>query len=193
MGDYLQVWNGAEREVVPLTGPRLALGRDTGNDVVIDDKTSSKLHAIVELLGTTWTVRDLASRNGTFVNGERLWGERALRPGDEVRIGSVRFIFQSDTAFEGTETETTAAAPRLTSRERDVLVSLCRPVLAGNLFTDPATVKEIAAELVVSDTAVKQHLNNLYEKFGVFGERRRVELANQAVRSGAVTLADLAG
>ena len=46
--------------------------------------------------------------------------------------------------------------PELTRRERDVLVALCRPALGEGVFTEPATVREIAAELVVTDAAVKQ-------------------------------------
>jgi pSer/pThr/pTyr-binding forkhead associated (FHA) protein len=188
----LQIWDGTTQQVVELKDTaRVAIGRDAGNHVVIDDATSSSLHAVLERVGAAWTVRDVASRNGTFVNGERLWGERALRPGDEIRIGLYRLLFRSDARSRATEVETSDRPPRLTNRERDVLVALCRPVLAGNLFTDPATVREIAAELVVSDTAVKQHLANLFDKFQVAGERRRVELANRAVRSGAVSLADL--
>jgi ATP/maltotriose-dependent transcriptional regulator MalT len=79
--------------------------------------------------------------------------------------------------------------PPLTRRERDVLEALCRPVLSGSPFTEPASIREIAAELVVSDAAVKQHLLRLYDKFGIpdDGRRRRVELANAVVRSGVLT------
>ena len=82
--------------------------------------------------------------------------------------------------------------PVLTRRERDVLVALCQPLLAGDPFTEPASIREIAAELVVSDAAVKQHLANLFVKFGIVdGERRRVRLANAALSTGAVSLGDL--
>jgi DNA-binding NarL/FixJ family response regulator len=93
----------------------------------------------------------------------------------------------------GHRTETTDPVPELTRRERDVLVQLCRPVLAGDVFTEPASSREIAEALVVTEAAVKQHLLNLYVKFGIHGdgERRRVRLANDAVHRGAVTIADL--
>ena len=53
-----------------------------------------------------------------------------------------------------------------------MLVALCRPALDGDLFTEPASVREIAAALVVTDAAVKQHLGNLYYKFGIGRDRR---------------------
>ena len=84
-------------------------------------------------------------------------------------------------------------APELTRRERDVLTALCRPLLDDELFTGPASVREIAAALVVSDAAVKQHLLHLYDKFEIreAGSKRRVELAREAIRCGAVSLQDL--
>jgi len=93
----------------------------------------------------------------------------------------------------GAETAAIASPPPLTPRERDVLVALCRPLLTGDAFTEPASTRAIAAELVVSEAAVKQHLSRLYDKFDVStrDERRRVQLANAAVARGAVRVADL--
>jgi hypothetical protein len=83
-------------------------------------------------------------------------------------------------------------APDLTRRERDTLVALCRPLLAADTFTEPASVREIAAELVVTEAAVKQHLSNLYSKFEIAKEaRRRLLLANEAIRAGAISASDL--
>jgi DNA-binding CsgD family transcriptional regulator len=75
-------------------------------------------------------------------------------------------------------------APELTRRERDVLVSLCRPLHGDDVVAQPASVKEIAGELVVTEAAVKQHLLHLYDKLGIRkgGERRRVALAREAIR-----------
>ena len=83
--------------------------------------------------------------------------------------------------------------PALTARERDVFIHLCRPLQTNQLFTEPASSREIAAALVVTEAAVKQHLLRLYEKFGIDGDgdRRRVRLANDAMARLAVTLADL--
>ena len=74
-----------------------------------------------------------------------------------------------------------------------MLLALCRPLLAGDAFTEPASIRAIAAELVVSEAAVKQPLARLYVRFEVDPrlERRRVGLANAAVTRGAVKLADL--
>src|SRR5205085_3985988 len=105
---------------------------------------------------------------------------------DEVRIGRTRLLFRNSTDVGHSATESDVDAPPLTPRERDVLVVLCRPLLARDLFTEPASIKEVAADLVVSEAAVKQHLMNLYAKFEV-GEdlsHRRTRLANEAIRRG---------
>ncbi|MBV8941878.1 MAG: hypothetical protein JO321_15520 [Solirubrobacterales bacterium] len=83
--------------------------------------------------------------------------------------------------------------PEITARERDVLFALCRPAASSELFVEPASVREIAAGLAVSEAAVKQHLLNLYEKFGIGdgGERRRVALARAVIRNGVVAVGEL--
>ena len=78
------------------------------------------------------------------------------------------------------------------SASKSLAWALCRPLLTGDAFTEPASIRTIAEELVVSEAAVKQHLSRLYGKFDVAqGERRRVQLANAAVARGAVKLGDL--
>jgi DNA-binding CsgD family transcriptional regulator len=81
----------------------------------------------------------------------------------------------------------------ITPRERDVLLALCRPAARHELFVEPASVREMAQSLSVTEAAVKQHLLNLYEKFGICegDERRRVALAREALRTGVIGLADL--
>jgi DNA-binding CsgD family transcriptional regulator len=81
----------------------------------------------------------------------------------------------------------------ITPREREVLLELCRPAATRELFVEPASVREIARALAVTEAAVKQHLLNLYDKFGIGDrqERRRVALAREALRSGVIALPDL--
>src|SRR5262245_1576187 len=82
--------------------------------------------------------------------------------------------------------------PDLTPRERDVLTALCQPALQGEIFTEPATVRQLAEALVVTEAAIKQHLMHLYDKFEIpeTGERRRVQLAREAMRLGVVVLGE---
>lgn len=199
MSSHLEVWKPSGRELVPLGGDRVTLGKAASNVVALEhDETVSRLHAVLENLGHAWSLRDLGSRNGTFLNGEKITAERVLRSGDEVRVGKSRLIFWEVRASGDALDEETVSAqpserpPRLTPREVDVLMVLCRPLVSDDPFPEPASVRGMAAELVVSEAAVKQHLQNLYDKFAIPAEGdRRVRLANEALRRGAVTIAQL--
>jgi DNA-binding transcriptional ArsR family regulator len=193
MPAYLEIWRAEGPVLALLESDRCTLGHGESNDVVLSDRLASRLHAVLERYAAGWCIRDLNSRNGTFVNGERVFGERTLHAGDELRVGQTRLVFKSEGPRPTeTVTETDVGPPELTRREREVLLALCRPLVGGDAFTQPAAIKEIAEALVVSEDAVKQHLSRLYDKFGVYeGSPRRVRLANEALRRGAVTFADL--
>src|SRR5438094_1070621 len=81
---------------------------------------------------------------------------------------------------------------RLTRREREVLVELCRPILERASFHEPAPTRDIARTLFVTETAVKQHLLRMYEKLDVpeSGNRRRA-LANAALEQGIIEATEL--
>jgi len=192
---YLEAMRASGPQVLPLTGDRIVVGK--GTDVQLDltsDAAVSRLHAVVERVGSGWCIRDLGSRNGTFVNGERILGERALRTGDEIRVGQTRLLYRArGSSPDIPSTAAAQPAPDLTRRERHVLIALCRPVLGGDLLTEPASVRAIAAELVLTESAVKKHLANLFDKFELYddSERRRGRLASDAIRRGAISLSDL--
>ena len=199
MSSHLEVWKPSGRELVALTGPRVTLGKAPTNAVSLEhDQTVSRLHAILENHGSAWSIRDLGSRNGTFINGEKIDAERVLRSGDELRLGKCRLVFQqmrqSDEPLDEATMVPDAAQlpPRLTRREVDVLMVLCRPLVSDDPFPEPVSVRRMAGELYVTEAAVKQHLQNLYDKFSIPTEGdRRVRLANEALRRGAVTIAQL--
>jgi hypothetical protein len=193
--DELEVWVDGAWQRVPLEGEELTIGQSAGNDLPLPfDRTVSRLHAVVSRVGSGWSIRDLSSRNGTFVNGERIVTERPLHSGDEIRVGSVRLLIRLEGATPDDATIGAEAAPELTRREREVLVALCRPVMSGDVFREPATIRQIAEQLFVTEAAVKQHISRLYDKFGLYDrEGRRARLANEAIRRGVVTAAEIAG
>jgi pSer/pThr/pTyr-binding forkhead associated (FHA) protein len=194
MTAYLEVWKPSGVELVPLETDRVTIGRNGTNDVPLaHDKAVSGVHAVLEPVGAGWCVQDVGSRNGTFVRGERILGMRALRHGDEVAVGRTKLVFRAAEPAGTTRTEGAVPAPELTRRERDVLRALCRPLFGGRVFPEPASLQEIAAALVITQAAVEQHLLRLYDKFGIAAGTgsRRGQLANEAIRRGAVNLADL--
>jgi hypothetical protein len=194
--DHLEMWVGSTRDRIPLRGEKVTIGQASTNDVPLAfDRTVSRVHCVIEPVASRWCVRDLTSRNGTFVNGERIWGEQPLRPGDEIRVGTVRFVVQlEDAGAHGDQTVGAETGPPLTRREREVLIALCSPMFSGDVFREPASTRQIAKDLVVTEAAVKQHLSRLYDKFGIFEqEGRRARLAYEAIRRGAVNTAEIRG
>ncbi len=196
LGGFVEVEGPQGHRLVELTADRSTMGRaDTNHVVVLLDQSVSRLHAVVERYATGFCLRDLGSANGTFLNGERVVGEVRLRTGDEIRLGNSRMTFYAVGDDDLETTAVTEGPPAVTRREHQLLVALCRPVVAGGPFNQPASIRQLAAELFVTEAAVKFHLANLYDKFGLTersdGLPRRVTLANEAVRRRAVTIADL--
>ena len=83
----------------PNTGARFLLdddevnsGRHPDSDIFLDDVTVSRKHAEFRREGTAFSVRDVGSLNGTYVNRERV-ESATLSNGDEVQIGKFRLVF----------------------------------------------------------------------------------------------------
>ncbi|MFN2226585.1 MAG: FHA domain-containing protein, partial [Anaerolineae bacterium] len=77
-------------------GDQIQIGRDPGNDVVLDAPIVSRYHAVVQRIGQRFRVRDLNSANGTFVNDQAVEGEAWLGVGDTIRVGPYRFVLGQD-------------------------------------------------------------------------------------------------
>jgi hypothetical protein len=177
----------------------LSLGRDEEADISLAfDKQVSRLHAELQRIGREWVIADEGlSRNGTFVAGERVVGKRRLHNGDAIRAGSTVLVYRdpaaSETAGTAPASETVARAV-ITDRQRQVLVALCRPFRDGGEFTTPATNRAIAEEVHLSVQAVKRHLRDLCDRFGIGDlpqNEKRAKLAEQAIRNGTVSPRDL--
>jgi hypothetical protein len=80
----------APRLLLPADGS-VVLGRSHGCGCVISDPEVSRRHAKLTHTETGWTLRDLSSTNGTYVNGARITDTACVQPGDQVWLGSTRF------------------------------------------------------------------------------------------------------
>jgi hypothetical protein len=176
--------------IVPLTAP-VTIGRRAERDVALAwDSEVSRLHAQLEPVGSDWTVVDDGlSRNGTFVNGERVSGRRRLREGDRLVFGDTPVTFRAPAdAADSTAAIATGAVPPLTETQRKILVALCRP-LKDTAYATPATNRDIAAEVHLSVDAVKAHLRLIFERFGIDDlpqNQKRARLAATALVNGVV-------
>jgi class 3 adenylate cyclase len=152
---------GAERVFVLHGEQPLTIGRGEGADLRLPgDRSVSLLHAQLIRLGGHWLIADDGvSRNGTFVNGERLYGRRRLRQGDAVRVGATTLAF-SDAA----------------ARPRDATTISDGPSASGTvtlLFTDLVGSTELLARLGerAYEAARREHFALLRAAAGEHGGR----------------------
>lgn len=182
--------------VIPLDGscPSLAIGRDPASDLCLGwDPRVSALHARLECARGIWLLQDDGlSRNGSFVNGERLHGQRVLRDHDQLVFGGTSAVFRDPVPRLATTLagDATLLARSISPAQKKVLVALCRPYKHRPPFARPATNQEIADELFLSVEAVKSHLRALYDKSGLESapqSEKRVRLVDHALSAGLIS------
>ena len=172
-------------------GRSLTIGRQAGSDVALSwDSEVSRLHAVLERVGATWTLSDEGmSRNGSFINGHRVHGRRALADGDSITIGRTLLVFRS--GQPGEERTTTPATrlepPSLSPAQLRVLEALCAG--ADERFGAPPSNRELAQRLFLTVDTIKSHLRELFLAFGIPDlpqNRKRAELVRRAYACGLV-------
>jgi DNA-binding winged helix-turn-helix (wHTH) protein len=89
---------------VALAEGENVVGREADAQLCLPSPTVSRRHAIILVRGETATLRDLESKNGTFVGAKRLRGETVLEDGSIVRFGSVEVLYRRAPADQRTET-----------------------------------------------------------------------------------------
>jgi DNA-binding CsgD family transcriptional regulator len=159
------------------------VGRTRGATIIIKDLTLSRRHARLIRANTSLIVEDLDSRNGTFVNGERVT-KQSVALHDEIRFGGVECKLAGSplaaTDFEESETTFTALVPGGTTVGFDELtraqLEVMRLVLQG---LDEAA---IASHLNRSVHTVHTHLKAIFRQFDVHS---RAELIVKAVNPPA--------
>jgi len=175
----------------------LSIGRDTECDVCLNwDEQVSRLHALLTRSGGSWTVYDGGlSRNGTFLNAQRVDGHRVLHDGDRLHIGATDIVFRDPSPKQPSTVKAgeKLAELHISRAEKRVLVALCAPYRNNLAFASPASNQAIATRLFLSVEAVKGHLRVLFSKFGL--ERlpqneKRARLAADALRLGVVSGSD---
>jgi hypothetical protein len=198
---HLVLRDDASRQMIVRLRPdqRFTLGRGDGSDLQIHwDPDVSRAHAELERVGGIWTLSDDGlSRNGTFVNGERVGSRQRLRDRDVLAVGRTTIVFRDPASTGLSEThlgDSDVRPPALSEAQRRVLLALCRPYKTPGPFVTPATNVQIAGELCLSVEAVKTHLRALFGKFGVDDlpqGQKRAKLVERAFQTGLVSERDL--
>src|SRR5512139_1688414 len=130
-----------------LEGDQLTIGRDSTNEIVINDAEVSRRHARLTFQGGKYVLEDLGSTNGTFVNGQRLSGPRVLKAGEVVSFGEqIVLVFEVVNADAGA----TMVSPRAAAvpvSPRPVAVPPPPPAqYAGSVPASPMPVASVPAK-----------------------------------------------
>jgi hypothetical protein len=97
-------------QVYNLDQTRVRIGREAGVDIIIDNPGVSRLHAELRKEGDGWTVTDMGSANGTFLNGQKIAATQLIKAGDEIGLGKFSLLFEKALAAPTLST-TRPAAP----------------------------------------------------------------------------------
>jgi pSer/pThr/pTyr-binding forkhead associated (FHA) protein len=193
--------DGDQRQLIHFltdVGRPVTVGRAADRDVSLGwDAEVSRLHATLEAAGTDWLIADDGlSRNGTFLNGERIVGQRRLSHDDLIVVGRTALVYRSAPQIGGMTTRAggaTSVRESVSDADRRLLIALCRP-LKEPRHTVPATNRAIADELHLAVPTVKKRLSALFIRFGIDDlpqAQKRSRLAVIAFESGIVTMRDL--
>ena len=131
-------------QVYDLERPVIRVGRIAEMDIVIDNVSVSRRQAEIQREGDAWVVRDIGSSNGTFVNGERLTGDRKLQAGDEIGIGKYSLFFErAGSDAEAARAPAVATAPAASAPR----AAAARPAAAARsestMFLEPEEVDQL--------------------------------------------------
>jgi pSer/pThr/pTyr-binding forkhead associated (FHA) protein len=159
--------------VIKLFDGTIMIGRDPTCGIVLADRSVSRFHAQLAVQGTSITVRDLGSRNGTYIDTERI-NSSALGIGQRLCLGAVHFAVEllsrrpdSDERFA----ETASVDDSPPDLENLPLSAAERRVF--ELMLPGLSEKRIAGRLGLSRHTVHSHVRKIYESFCV---RSRAEL-----------------
>jgi predicted component of type VI protein secretion system len=120
-----------------LEGDQLTIGRDSSNEITINDAEVSRRHARLTFQGGKFVLEDLGSTNGTFVNGQRLAGPRVLKAGEVVSFGEqIVLVFEAST-FDPLATVASPRAAAVPAASRPTMPPPAPAEYAGSVPASP--------------------------------------------------------
>jgi len=141
----LKVLHGSNAgKEIPVPAPKCVIGRGEDCELRTQVDAVSRKHCEIETRENEVIIRDLQSRNGTFVNGDRLNGESVLLAGDVLRVGPVEF----EALIE--QSQGKAKRPKVT----DIKEAVARTA-GGNLVPATAELGDVGDWLDEADTQEK--------------------------------------
>ncbi len=173
---------------VVLSGQEISIGREPSNSLALGERAISRRHCVIHQCGEGYAVRDLESRNGTFVNGVPAT-QRELGHGDEIRVGNSVIIYRLDPGEETGQSEVILGRSQLGARSTVFL----RKEDALYLKPQENTGLPVTARVVRDLDALLRISREIHAEQGLSAVARRVVDCLQEVAPNsraAVVLAD---
>src|SRR5574342_1063905 len=123
--------------VFPLESDQITIGRDSTNDVAINDAEVSRRHSRLTFQGGKYVVEDMGSTNGTFVNGQRLSGPHVLKPGDVLAFGEQIVLMYDAAVMDPGATVASVRSPRSVTSVPPPVMPAPVPAYAGEVPASP--------------------------------------------------------
>ncbi len=121
-----------------LTARKVTVGRTEESAIEIADASVSTNHAELVQSGSTYTLSDVGSTNGTRINGEPLAGAHQLQPGDRIRFGKVEAIYEAPGAAQPRPLQQAALATAAANSQRPSDFSNASPFRTKRVKKNPA-------------------------------------------------------
>jgi pSer/pThr/pTyr-binding forkhead associated (FHA) protein len=135
----------SEGKEIKIPTPKCVIGREEGCDLRINNDAISRKHCVIVTTENEVMVRDLNSRNGTFVNEDRVAGDAVLLNGDTLRIGTKQFEMIL---------EQTASKPKL-PKVADIKEAVARTAQVGAASNSTSDIEDVSQWLDEADTQEK--------------------------------------
>jgi len=154
-------------KIVPLVNTDIwTIGRDSSNSIIIADKSISRNHATIQILGSTpedenFFLVDLGSRNGSFVGEQRVSFPLQLRNGDRITLGKVRLSFYLPPdqifpeSFHPVSQQPQDLLPALSPSEEKIFWQIVQG------FSDQEIIKRLQVSQRVLDSNIKNIMHKL--------------------------------
>jgi hypothetical protein len=136
------------REMLLLPGREMVIGRVEGADLVVVENNISRQHASVTATENTVQIRDLGSRNGTFLNGQRTT-QATLKVGDEIVVGRCRLkiIISQPSVPVSTLSSVTLSMEAHLKKTRELTMPNPDPAVTPVAQTNPVTESGVCGSL----------------------------------------------
>ncbi len=125
----------------PLEGDVLTIGREAGNQIIINDAEVSRKHSQLVFQGGKYVLTDLGSTNGTFVNGQRLTGQHVLLSGEIISLGEqINLLYEAIVVADPNATMLSAGKMPAVAYSAPASRPVPPPVFAGHIPAGPEPV-----------------------------------------------------